>query len=67
MRIESELDRLGIKYTTEIVENSKFIRVKDMRVHIYKDRVVLCTKKDNMTLPPTIGSLKYILEVIKNG
>lgn len=67
MRLETELDRLGIKYTVEIINDSKVIIVDNVRVHIYKDKVLLCTKNDNTTLPPTLCSLKYVLEVIKNG
>lgn len=68
MRLESELDRLGIKYTTEIINNTKFIRTENnIRVLISKDSVTLSTNNDNCTLPPTIDSLRYILEVIKNG
>lgn len=67
MRLETELDRLGIKYTIEVVNGSKVIVINKIRVHIYQDKVLLCTEKDNVTLPPTLDSLKYVLEVIKNG
>ena len=66
MRLESELDRLGIKYTSENINGNRFIRVGNIRVLISAKSVNVSTNDKNYTLPPTKDSLKYILEVIKN-
>ena len=68
MRLETELDKLGIAYTTEIIDNTKVIETKSgIRVHIYKDHITICDHSSFYSFPPRENSLEFVLKVIKDN
>ena len=68
MRLSDELDKRGIKYTSEIINGSLCIKCANgVRVHIHKNLVQVCDKQGSVCLPPVANTLNYILEVIKEN
>ena len=69
MRLSEELDKRGIKYTTEIIDNSMVIKCCNdiVRIHLYKNVITICDKQGCISLPPIENTLQYILEVIKEN
>ena len=68
MRLSEELDKRGIKYTKEVIEGSLCIKCDNgVRIHLYKNVVMVCDKQGCISLPPIENTLQYILEVIKEN
>lgn len=68
MRLESELDNLGIKYTSEVVGESKVVKTQSgVRVHIYKDHITISDRATFQSFPPSVDSLNRVLRIIKRN
>ena len=68
MKLEEELNKLGIKHRVEMFNGSKFIECENgVRVNIYKDHITISDHTTLYSFPPRENSLDFILKVIKDN
>ena len=65
MRLEDYLTAKGIKYQSEVFDGSKVVKIgNSIRIHIYKEQVLLCVNDRFMAFPPKTESFEKIKEII---